>query len=415
MNTFLRCSLLSFCFVTTLGITSSATAGDWPQILGPHRNCIADDEKLLSSWLGGKPALVWKMDVGHGYAGLAIADGTAVLFQRVKDEEVATAIDALTGKPLWNTAFPTQYSSGIAPDDGPRCVPLLHKGRVFLYGAQGDLHCLSLKDGQKIWSRRIAKDFDAPEGYFGSGSTPIIVGDKLLVNVGGRNGAGIVAVSLDEGKTLWKSVDDTASYSAPTTAIVDGVEHTIFATRLKLLSLDASDGKVRWQIPFGKRGPTVNAATPLVVDGGVFASASYGVGALYATIGKSDAKKVWESDDSMSSQYSTCAYYDGHLFGLDGRQDQGTARLRCIEPKTGKVLWTESNFGAGNLILAGDKLLILKIDGTLVLAAASPDKYRPLASTEILPGTCQPLPALAHGLLYVRDDKTLSCLQVGEK
>ncbi len=355
------------------------------------------------------------MAVGHGYAGVAVSDGVAVLFHRIKNEEVASAFEAATGKPLWNVGFPTQYSSGIAPDDGPRCVPLVYQGRVYLFGAQGDMHCVSLKEGKKIWSRRLARDYDAPEGYFGWGGAPIIVGDRLIANIGGRNGAGIVAVSLDEGKTLWKSGDEGASYSAPTSATVDGVEHTIFATRLKLLSLDASTGQVRWQIPFGKRGPTVNAATPLVIDGCVFASASYGVGAVYAKIGKTEVKKIWESDDVMSSQYSTCAYHDGHLYGLDGRQDQGVARLRCFEPKTGKVQWTESDFGAANLILAGDKLLILKIDGTLVLASATPDKYKQLAATQILPGTCQPLPALAGGLLYARDDQTLVCLQVGEK
>jgi hypothetical protein len=102
------------------------------------------------------------------------------------------------------------------------------------------------------------------------------------------------------------------------------------------------------------------------------------------------------------------------LFGIDGRQDLPPAHLRCFDPRTRKVHWTEENFGTGNLILAGDKLLILKTDGELVLAAADKTRFRPLARAQILDGTAQPLPALANGRLYVRDDQTLKCLRVGE-
>jgi hypothetical protein len=127
----------------------------------------------------------------------------------------------------------------------------------------------------------------------------------------------------------------------------------------------------------------------------------------------------------MSSQYTTCVYHDGAMFGIDGRQDQPPAHLRCFDPQTKKILWTEENFGTGNLILAAGnptrkrgaadaRLLILKTDGELILAAADKSRFRQLANARVLDGTAQPLPALADGCLYVRDETTLKCLKVGE-
>jgi hypothetical protein len=180
------------------------------------------------------------------------------------------------------------------------------------------------------------------------------------------------------------------------------------------VGIDATTGKVAFRFAFGQRGPTVNAATPLMIDGHLFVSASYGVGAVWAKLDRNSAKEVWRSDEVMSSQYTTCVYHDGALLGIDGRQDLPPAHLRCFDPRTKKIHWTEENFGTGNLILAGDKLLILKTDGELVLAAADKTRFRPLARSQVLAGTAQPLPALASGKLYVRDEQTLKCLRVGE-
>ncbi|MEX0585963.1 MAG: PQQ-binding-like beta-propeller repeat protein, partial [Pirellulales bacterium] len=331
----------------------------------------------------------------------------------IKAEQIVEAINAANGKTLWEVKFPTRYRSGIAPDDGPRCVPLIHDGRVYLHSAEGDVLAFDLADGRRRWERNLASDYDTPEGFFGAGSTPIVVGDKLLVNVGGRGGAGIVAVALADGKTVWKATDEQASYSSPTIAVVDGVRHAIFVTRLNVVSLNPDDGTVRFRFPFGKRGPTVNAATPLVCDGKLFVSASYGVGSIMATIGADEARPLWAADDAISSQYSTSIYEKGHLYGIDGRSDDDLpCTLRAVDAATGKVLWKEET-RVGSLIFADGKLLILLEDGTLTLARVSPKGYQALASAKVLAGTTRALPALASGALYVRDSDTLKCLEVG--
>jgi outer membrane protein assembly factor BamB len=389
-----------------------AVAGDWPQILGPHRNGQADGEHL-AAWPATGPRTVWEKPMGSGFAGPAVAGGRLVIFHRLAGDLVTEALDAVTGKQQWKIAFPTRYTSTISSDDGPRCVPLIHERRVYLLGPGGEMACVDFASGKQIWSRQVCQEFKSPSSYFGAGSSPIVEGDKLLLNVGGAGGAGIVALALDDGHTIWTATDEGASYSSPVAATIDGVRQVVFVTRLNVVSLDPQSGAVRFRFPFGARGPTVNAANPLVLGDHLFVSASYGVGAQWAKITPRGATKEWGNDDVMSSQYSTCVEKDGLLYGIDGRQDVGGARLRCFNPATGKILWTEENFGTGNLILADGKLLIMKTDGELLLVNAAPRKYSVLASARVFDNTSQALAALSDGRLFVRDTKTLKCLAVG--
>ncbi len=405
-------SLVPTVIVGLLIATQGALAGDWPQILGPNRNGLANDELLADSWPAKGPRTIWQRDVGQGFSGLAVRKDTAVLLHRVGNDLVGEGLDPATGKARWKVSFPTRYRSTISPDSGPRCVPLVSGDRVFLLGPAGELQCVELATGKKLWYRNLLEDFGAREGYFGAGSTPIVESGKLLINVGGR-GAGLVALSTTDGKTLWKSTDEGASYSSPTAATLDGVRHVVFVTRLNVVSVDPQTGDVRFRFPFGARGPTVNAANPLILGDHLFVTASYGVGSRWAKIGPREATTQWESDDVMSSQYSTSVENDGYLYGIDGRQDLGVARLRCFDPTSGKVTWTAEGFGTGTMILADGKLLILKTDGKLILADPSPKKYRPLAATQLFDTTVQALPALSNGRFFARDTKTLKCVAVG--
>ena len=142
-------ALIALC-VSGSGIAvRAARAGDWPQILGPHRNGEAENETLADEWPASGPKTVWQRPVGHGYAGLAVVGPKAVLFHRVENEERVEAIEAATGKEIWHFAIPTSYVSGISPDDGPRCVPIVHGDKVIVFGVQGTLACLRLADGKK--------------------------------------------------------------------------------------------------------------------------------------------------------------------------------------------------------------------------------------------------------------------------
>jgi outer membrane protein assembly factor BamB len=396
-------------------------AGDWPQILGPHRNGVADAEQIADAWPTGGPKTLWQKEVGTGFAGVSVSKGTAILFHRVGEQEIAEALNAKTGKQVWKSEFPANYSPSYTDDGGPRAAPVIAGSQVYLYDASGCLRCLDLATGKVLWKRDTYEDFNSKkefhgepsQGYFGFASSPIVEGKKVIVNVGGdRQDSGVVAFAADTGETVWKATSERASYSSPVAVTVDGVRHLIFVTRLNVVSLDPENGKERFRFPFGRIGPTVNAANPVVFDGQLFVTASYGIGTVLAKIKPDNAEVLWRDRDIMASQYATGVEYGGTLYGVEGRQDGPPADLRCFDTRARKVLWTQPSFGYATLIRAGNKLLILTTDGMLVLAMASPHKYEELARGQVSDSTVRALPALADGLLYVRDSKLLKCIDL---
>jgi len=405
--------------ILMLLLSTAATAGDWPQILGPQRNGVAEEETIPNSWAAGGPRMLWTAKIGSGYAGPAVVGKRAFVFHRVNDVERIEALDVASGRSLWHTDFQARYRTTIDPDNGPRCAPVVHKGKVYVFGAAGDLHCVDAETGKKAWTRELYVDYNGDEGYFGAGSTPLPVGDRLLVNVGGdRDDAGIVAVSLSSGKTLWKKTSENASYSSPMLANIHGRETAVFLTRMNTVGVDPQTGEVRFTFPFGKRGPTVNAATPLVIDNQVFVSASYGLGSrLEAISAAGDPKTTW-ANDAMASQYATSIFHEGNLYGVDGREDIGVGRLRCIDFKTGKVRWTEEDFGVAHLIKADGKLLALKVEGGLVMVELNPRGYRALDSAQVVQEKTRALPALSNGRMFIRvttgRNSELQCIEVGK-
>ena len=414
-------SAVSAILVVILAVIAIGTAsgGDWPQVLGPDRTGIASaDETLADTWPAEGPQTLWRREVGGGYAGVAVAGDTAILFHRQGDREVVEAIDVATGNTRWSDGHPTTFRPQVGGGDGPLCVPVIDAGRVITFGAQGILSCHSLADGKLRWRRDTHRDFDAAEGYFGAGSTPIVVGGAVIVNVGGsKQKAGVVAFAADSGNTLWSATSEPASYSSPVRVDLDGVPHVVMITRYRCLLLDAQTGAVRWEFPFGMRGPTVNAAAPVVRRGGttpsLLVTAAYGIGSVEGTFDRAAFTKRWEGVDALASQYCTPIAIDSHVYCIDGRDDVPPAPLKCLDAATGRVLWAKQDFGYGTLLAADGKLLAVKTNGELVLMRAAPEGATELARGRPLAGTLRALPALASGRLYVRDDRTLACLRVG--
>jgi len=393
-------------------LCEAAAAADWPQILGPNRDGHSRETGLNWNWGPDGPPVLWSRPVGAGFAGVAVAGNLAVLFHRVEDQELLLALDPKTGKELWNFAAPTRYRDDFNFDPGPRCVPLIVGETIFALGANGDLHAVEAATGKKRWHRNLRDDYAAPKGFFGVAATPILIQDRLLVNVGGPR-AGIVAFDPASGKELWKATDDPASYSSPTAATIQGHLRAIFLTRTGLVVLDPTNGKVQFQRYFRSRlDASVNAATPLVWNDQVFLTASYGVGAALWNLAGTEIEEIWANDRTLSCQYNTPVRVGDYLYGVDGRADLGNAKLRCVEWATGKIRWNRDNFGVAALIAVDGSILAVTEAGELVAFHADPEAYRERARVRVLSKPTRALPALADGRLFLRDEKNLVCLNL---
>ncbi len=388
---------ISLLFACAEGI---ASAGDWPQILGPGRDGRAVGG-TLPDWTT-PPKVRWRVDCGAGYAGVATTAGNVLLWHRVGDEERLDCLAADDGERRWRAAFPAIYRGGVDADRGPRCVPVVAGDRVIVHGAAGDLHAVALADGKPLWTRQLRTDYDAQDGYFGAGSTPLVIGSSVIVVVGGRDNAGIVSVDLADGKTIWTATDGQASYASPVAMRIDDQPRIAVVMGLNTFLLDPANGEVLRQFDFGRRGPVVNAATPLVDGTRLFVTASYGIGCRMVDLASDPPTDLWRSRDVISSQYASPVRSGDWLYAISGREDVGDAGLLCVRWADGKVGWSRPDFGTGHLIVVGDRILAQLTDGRLELFATRPDAYQPVASADLPAGSYRSLPALADGVIYCR-------------
>ncbi len=386
----------------------AAQAQDWPQLLGPTRNGLYSGPWSEKSSFKRQ----WQRGIGEGLAGVAVANGRVVLFHRKGGDEILESLDAASGKTQWSFAYKTAYRDDFGFSEGPRAVPTVEGDRVYAYGAEGTLSAVELATGKKVWALDAKKEFGIRKEFFGTGCSPLIDGDRLLMNIGGANGAGIVALDKNTGKTLWKALTDESGYSSPVVAAIGGQRHALFFTREGLVDADPASGRIRFQFPWRARmSASVNAAAPIVVGNEVFLSASYNTGAVLLQVNGDGAKKIWSGDDSLSNHYATGVHKDGYLYGFHGRQEFGQS-LRAVEWKTGKVMWNVDGVKAGTITLAGAHLFVLKEDGELLIAAASPKAFQPMKKLKVASAIVRAYPAFSAGRMYIRTDSELSSWKI---
>jgi outer membrane protein assembly factor BamB len=386
-------------------------ADDWPQYFGAGRDGVYRGTPIADAWPAGGPKTLWKKPVGEGFSGPVISGGRLILHHRVGAEEVVEAMDVKTGASQWRYAYPTNYRDDFGFDEGPRAVPVVSNGIVYTFGAQGQLHAVGLADGKKRWSEDTTTRYRVAKGFFGAAGSPLVEDGRVIANVGGK-GAGIVAFDAASGKVLWTATDDEASYSSGVGATFGGKRLAVFLTRSNLLGLEPATGAIVFRRPWRARNASsVNAASPVVIGDLIFVSAEYGPGAGVLRVEGSNLVDVWTGLDSLTNHYATAVHVNGILYGYHGRQEFGPA-LRAVELRTGKVRWSQDQFRAGSILLAGNRLVIMREGGELVLADATPDAFKPLARAQVLPAVVRAFPALSDGILYVRNENTLVALDL---
>ena len=401
--------LLSFLF------TGILCAEDWPQFLGPRRDGSYQG-KALPKWPADGPKLIWKNNIGAGFAGPAVANGKLYLFHRQKEKEILECVDAGNGTVVWKSITDAAYVDQFGFDNGPRAVPTVHNGNVYTLGANGIAKSTDARTGLLNWTIDCRKTFGAGKGFFGFACAPLVSGRNILINIGGPQ-AGIIALDAASGKLRWKSTQTEASYASPILATINQKPQALFFTRAGLASINPANGAVNFTHPWQPAiRASVNACTPVAAGNLIFISTSYSKGATVLTVDIADGKKLktlWSSDASLSCHYSSVVHHKGFLYGFHGRQERG-CELRCVEMKTGKVQWGFPGLRAGSVMLAGTELLVFTERGELLRSAATPKFFRVTDRVQLMGATVRAYPALANGKLYVRNGRQLACFQIGE-
>jgi outer membrane protein assembly factor BamB len=340
-----------------------------------------------------------------------------ILLHRVGDDEVIECLDPETGRPRWEFRYPTHYQCRYRYSSGPYSTPVIDAQRVYAVGAEGVLHCLRADNGELIWRRNLSEEYAVAEGLFGVGSSPLLEDGKLIFNLGAADrDAGIIALDAATGRTLWTATDHHAGYATPIAATIHGRRLLFVVTCEGLVALDPADGRVLWQLDHQPQAPdSVNATSPIVQGDLVLMVTGPGPGSLCLRV-KPDGgcHEQWRDRRVLDSQFNPLAALGGYVFGFTSSR-QGGASLRCVELATGRLCWSwDSQLDRGTLLAADGKLILLGEHGHLAALAADPRQPRLLSMTPepLLAAPCYSAPALFRGRLYLRNERTLLCLDL---
>ena len=375
------------------GGSAGPAASDWPQWRGPERSGISREAGLATVWPPEGPRVLWRASIGKGFSSFAVAGGRVYTMGNTNNEDTVFCFDALTGKAIWKhtyacPALPLSY------EGGPSATPAVDGDRVYTLSKFGHCFCLDAGTGRPVWSRKFDLPVALPEDYrvfWGFAGSPLVLGKSLILAVGSAG----TALDKRDSRVLWSSGTGRPGYSSPVPFRAGGRECFAFLGSREVIAVSAEDGAVLWRVPWRTTWDQ-NAPDVTVSEAKVFASSGHGVGAALFDIAKGAPVEVWRSKQ-MRNELSSSVLWNGHLYGFDAR------RLTCLEWATGAVRWSAEGLGQGTLLVADGRLVLLSEDGSLVLAEAAPEAYRPLAKAQILSGRCWSAPALAGRRLYARN------------
>ena len=303
-----------------------------------------------------------------------------------------------TGELLWQFEYPTDYEDLYGYDNGPRSSPVVDGDRVYILGVEGMLHCLNAEEGRVIWKVDTAAKFGVIQNFFGVGSTPVIEGNLLIANLGGSpaddkqippgqldlvhgNGTGVVAFDKMTGEVKYKFSDELASYASPKLATIAGRRWCFVFARGGLLGFEPISGQLDFHFPWRAAiMESVNASTPVVVDDLVLVSETYGPGAALLKVRPGGYDVVWKDEPRSRQKHLQChwntpIYHEGYVYGSSGRHTEN-AELRCLELKTGKLMWTQPELTRSSLLYVDGHFLCLTEYGDLLLLAATSEKFK---------------------------------------
>jgi outer membrane protein assembly factor BamB len=387
---------------------------DSPRFRGPAGDGTAPGVKLTDDWSANPPKELWRHPVGAGHAGVAVAGNSAVTVEQRGESEAVVCYDRATGKERWSFAYPAHFTqSEPMGGDGPRTTPTVADGDVYSLGATGDLVCLDGATGKPRWHRNVLADAGAVNAEWGLSGSPLVYKNLVIVNPGvnpsANAGKAVAAYDRATGNVAWANGKQPAAYASPQVVTLGGKEQVLVFDAAGLGAYDPADGAELWRHPW-KTDMGMNSAQPVAVGTDrVFVSSEKSNGCALVEVKKEGdgwkSREVWRTR-ALNARFCGPVVRDGHLYALsDGR-------LTCVDLSNGKRAWSEGDYGNGQLVLAGDLLVITSERGRLALVAADPADYRELGSVPVFKDRTWNVPALAGRQVFVRNHREMACLEL---
>jgi outer membrane protein assembly factor BamB len=398
----------------------------WLQWGGPNRDFKSDATGLANQWPKGGPPKLWERTLGDGYSGVLCDGDTVYATYSIRDKtdplkgnEFVVALDAKTGKTIWEHKYdaprPKELNNDFGP--GPHSTPLIIGDKIFTVSCTAMFLCLDTKTGKELWKKDLRKEHKAGIHMHGYGASPTEYKGKVLLPISKEKGSAIMAFNPSDGSVAWKGGEFDPGYATllPITAL--GVEQLIAFSGKAVMGLDPANGKTLWSVDH----PTqwgANITTPVLCDNGdhLFISSAYGMGSRGVKLEKAGsqiaAKEAW-FNPKMKIHHADAICIGDWVYGSSG--DFGPAFLGCVNVKTGEFGWRKRGIAKANLVYADGKFITFDEDGSLYLVKADPAKYRLLGKmTGLCKKTAWTVPTLVGRTLYIRDREKIVALDLGE-
>jgi outer membrane protein assembly factor BamB len=402
--------------------------GEWRQWGGPGRDFRVDAGPLAETWPAAGPPVLWERPLGLGHSAIVVDDGRLFTLYRPGKQvsrkgpwearEVVVALDAATGKTLWEHEYPSEplnFSFGA----GPHATPLVVGDVVFTAGTNKQIHALDKRTGKVVWMRDLVKEFDAPPTLVrpavkaGYGCSPLAWKDTIVCQAGGP-GQAVMALRQEDGSVAWRSGDFLVAEAAPVLIDVDGQTQLVVLGGQSVNGLDPDTGKILWSHPHDTSGDMNNSTPIWGGDNILFITSAYDQGSRAIRLSRNgDATSVEELwfTNRFRLMFTNGIRIGHHLYGTSG--DFGPAFLGALDVRTGDVVWQERGFSRANLVHADGKLVILDEDGQLALVEVSPAGLKRLATAKVFATTAWTVPTLVGTTLYARDRERILALSLG--
>jgi len=400
--------------ISPRGCGNKCSKCEWPQWGGPHRDFTADVAGLADSWPPEGPRKLWSRSLGEGYSGVAVADGRLFTAMRRGNQEVVVALDAATGRTLWEYAYDALFSDSYSMENGPgpHATPLVVSGRVFAAGATGILHALNAETGQPLWSHDLMQEFHGTVRVNGYACSPLAWRDLVILQVGGA-GHAVMAFRQADGSIVWQSGDFQNSPASPLLINVGGQPQLVAFLYEHIAGFDPASGALLWSHPH-KTDFGLNVSTPVWgPDNLLFVSSGYNGGSrvvrLRRSEGKTTVEEVW-SHRLMRVHFTNVVRVGDYVYGSSG--DFGPAPFTALQVRTGQVAWRYRGLARASLLAVGGRFILLDEDGTLALATPAPEGLRVHSKVELLSHNSWTVPTLAGTTLYLRDRKNILALDL---